>query len=144
MGSSSPFTHEIRTAPLPAVFRGHHLDMTYNGDTDPAEFVIRFNNEMDVYQVSQLARCQLFAASLRGSAQQWFSKLGALVFIEYWEQFVDIFIKQFQSSILYAPPVSTLANIKQKEGETLHDYFKRFNAEVPRVQGANDEAVNFF
>lgn len=115
-----------------------------NGETDPIEFVIRFNNEMDVYQVSLLARCRLFAASLRGSAQQWFSKLGSLVVIDSWEQLVDIFIKQFQSSMLYAPPVSTLANMKQKEGETLHDYFKRFNAEVPRVRGANDEAVKNF
>lgn len=118
--------------------------MTYNGDTDPTEFVIRFNNDMDVYRVSLLARCRLFAASLRGSAQQWFSKLGAHITIDSWEWFMDIFIKYFRSSKLYAPPVSTLVNIKQKEGETLHDYFKRFNAEDPRERRANDEAIKNF
>ena len=143
VGTFSPFTQEIRTAPLPPGFRTNP-DLTFKGDTDPAAYLIRFNTEMEVYQVSLEARCRLFAASLRGSAQQWFSKLGAHVTIDSWEQFADIFIKQFQSSMLYAPPVATLANIRQREGETLQDYFIRFNAEVPRVRGATDEAVKNF
>lgn len=56
----------------------------------------------------------------------------------------DLFIWQFQSSMAYAHPVATLANIKQRSGETLHDYFKRFNTEVPYVRGATDEAVKNF
>ena len=56
----------------------------------------------------------------------------------------DLFIRQFQCSMTYAPPVATLANIKQGSRETLHDYFKRFNAEVPYVRGATDEAVKNF
>ncbi|XP_074374821.1 uncharacterized protein LOC141715244 [Apium graveolens] len=143
MGTFSPFTQEIRTAPLPPGFRTNP-DLTFKGDTDPAAYLIRFNTEMEVYQVSLEARCRLFAASLRGSAQQWFSKLGAHVIIDSWEEFADIFIKQFQSSMLYAPPVATLANIRQREGETLQDYFIRFNAEVPRVRDASEEAVKNF
>ncbi|XP_074347080.1 uncharacterized protein LOC141685902 [Apium graveolens] len=140
MGSFSPFTQEIRTASLPPGFRTNP-DLTFKGDTDPAAYLIRFNTEMKVYQVSLEARCRLFAASLWGSAQQWFSKLGAHVTIDSWEQFADIFIKKFQSSMLYAPPVATLANIRQREGEILKDYFIRFNAEVPRVRDASEEAV---
>ena len=55
-----------------------------------------------------------------------------------------MFLTQFQSSIHYAPPVTTLANIRQKEGETLQAYFRRFNAEVPQVRGATDEIVKNF
>ncbi|XP_074374652.1 uncharacterized protein LOC141715066 [Apium graveolens] len=40
--------------------------------------------------------------------------------------------------------VATLANIRQREGETLQDYFIRFNAEVPRVRDASEEAVKNF
>lgn len=111
VGTFSPFTQEIRTALLPPGFRTNP-DLTFKGDTDPAAYLIRFNTEMEVYMVSLEARCRLFATSLRGSAQQWFSKLGAHVTIDSWEQFADIFIKQFQSSMLYAPSVATLANIR--------------------------------
>lgn len=55
------------------VYDPHNPDLTYNGETDPAEYLIRFNIEIEVYQVSTLARCRLFAVSFRGSAQQWFS-----------------------------------------------------------------------
>ncbi|XP_063948134.1 uncharacterized protein LOC108216938 [Daucus carota subsp. sativus] len=47
-------------------------------------------------------------------------------------------------TVKYAPPVTTLANIKQKEGETLHAYFKRFNAESSNVRGATDETLKSF
>ena len=40
--------------------------------------------------------------------------------------------------------MATLVNVKQGSEETLHDYFKRFNVEVPLVRGATDEAVKNF
>ncbi|XP_074336451.1 uncharacterized protein LOC141673597 [Apium graveolens] len=140
IGTFSPFTQEIKTAPLPPGFRTNP-DLMFKGDTYPAAYLIHFNTKMEVYHVSLEARCRLFAASFRGSAQQWFSKLGAHITIDSWEQFTVIFIKQFQSSMLYVPPIATLANIRQKEGETLQDCFIRFNAEVPRVRDASKEAV---
>ncbi|XP_060968479.1 uncharacterized protein LOC133036027 [Cannabis sativa] len=36
----------------------------------------------------------------------------------------------------YRPPYTTLANIKQEVGESLQNYFKRFNAEVTKVEKA--------
>ncbi|KAK1399354.1 hypothetical protein POM88_009217 [Heracleum sosnowskyi] len=64
----SPFTPAIRMSPLPPAFRSN-LELAFNGDADPAEYLARFNTEMEVYQVPDLTRCRLFAASLRGSAQ---------------------------------------------------------------------------
>ena len=40
--------------------------------------------------------------------------------------------------------MATLENVKQGSEETLHDYFRRFNVEVPLVRGATDEAVKNF
>ena len=37
-----------------------------------------------------------------------------------------------------------MANIKQREGETLHAYFKRFNAEATSVRGETDETLKSF
>ncbi|XP_074327506.1 uncharacterized protein LOC141665419 [Apium graveolens] len=52
-----------------------------------------------------------------------------------------LFLTQFQAAVKYTPPVTTLANVKQKEGESLTSYFKRFNAESTLVRGATDETL---
>ncbi|XP_074336414.1 uncharacterized protein LOC141673562 [Apium graveolens] len=138
----SPFTAAIRSSPLPRVFR-HNPDLLFNGETHPAEYLIQFNTEMEFYQVPEPTRCRLFASSLRGSARQWFSKLGPAS-IRNWHQLEDLFIRQFQSTLHYSPPVATLANIKQREGEPLAEYFRRFNTEVPKVRGVSEETIKNF
>ncbi|XP_074342007.1 uncharacterized protein LOC141679404 [Apium graveolens] len=52
-----------------------------------------------------------------------------------------LFLTQFQAVVKYTPPVTILANVKQKEGESLTLYFKRFNAESTLVRGATDEIL---
>ncbi|XP_074360146.1 uncharacterized protein LOC141700236 [Apium graveolens] len=52
-----------------------------------------------------------------------------------------LFLTQLQAVVKYTPPVTTLANVKQKEGESLTSYFKRFNAESTLVRGATDETL---
>ncbi|XP_074327988.1 uncharacterized protein LOC141665903 [Apium graveolens] len=98
---------------------------------------------MEVYQVPEMTCCRLIAASLRGSSQQWFSKLGTAS-IRTWRQFEDLFIRQFQSTLHYLPHVATLANINQREGEPLEEYFRRFNVKVPKVRGASEETIKNF
>ncbi|XP_074339734.1 uncharacterized protein LOC141677626 [Apium graveolens] len=115
-------------------------DLHFHGNSDPVEFLGHFNIEMDVYQVPDLARCRLLAATFREGAQQWFQKLGPGV-ITSWEQMKTLFLTQFQAAVKYIPPVTTLANVKQKEGESLTLYFKRFNAESTLVRGATDETL---
>ncbi|XP_060959277.1 uncharacterized protein LOC115700073 [Cannabis sativa] len=41
----------------------------------------------------------------------------------------------------YRPPYTTLANIKQEVGESLQDYFKRFNAEVTKVEKTPESSL---
>ncbi|XP_074364003.1 uncharacterized protein LOC141704715 [Apium graveolens] len=136
----SPFAAVVREAQLPAGYRNTTNDLRFHGNSDPVEFLGRFNIEMDVYQVPDLARCRLLAATFREGAQQWFQKLGPGV-ITSWEQMKTLFLTQFQAAVKYTPPVTTLANVKQKEGESLTSYFKRFNAESTLVRGATDETL---
>ncbi|XP_074336767.1 uncharacterized protein LOC141673938 [Apium graveolens] len=98
---------------------------------------------MDVYQVPDLARCRLLAATFRESAQQWFQKLGPGV-INSWDQMKALFLTKFQAAVRYAPSVTTLANVKKMEDESLTSYFKRFNAESTSVRGASEEAIKSF
>ncbi|XP_074346609.1 uncharacterized protein LOC141685405 [Apium graveolens] len=98
---------------------------------------------MDVYQVPDLARCRLLVATFRESAQQWFQKLGPGV-ITSWDQMKNLFLTKFQAAVRYAPSVITLANVRQRENESLTSYLKRFNAESTSVRGASDEALKSF
>ncbi|XP_074377474.1 uncharacterized protein LOC141718996 [Apium graveolens] len=124
----SPFLAVVRESQLPAGYRNTINDLRFHGNFDPVEFLGCFNIEMDVHQVPDLERCRLLAATFREGAQQWFQKLGPGV-ITSWEQMQTLFLTQFQAAVKYTPPVTTLASVKQKEGESLTSYFKRFNAE---------------
>ncbi|XP_063935619.1 uncharacterized protein LOC135147089 [Daucus carota subsp. sativus] len=74
---------------------------------------------MEVYRIPDLTKCRLLAATVRDDAHHW-------------------------ASVTYAPSTNTLANIKQKEDETLREYFKRFNSEVPRVRPTSKETLKNF
>ncbi|XP_074336041.1 uncharacterized protein LOC141673207 [Apium graveolens] len=52
-----------------------------------------------------------------------------------------LLLTQFQAAVKYTPPVTTLANVKQKERECLTSYFKKFNAESTLVRGATVETL---
>ncbi|XP_017239880.1 uncharacterized protein LOC108212671 [Daucus carota subsp. sativus] len=98
---------------------------------------------MDLYQIPDLVRCRFLAASLRERAQQWFQKLGEGV-ISSWVDMQRMFMTQFQAATKYVPPVTTLANVKQRDNESLTAYFKRFNQESMGVTGASDETLKNF
>ncbi|XP_074374244.1 uncharacterized protein LOC141714635 [Apium graveolens] len=55
-----------------------------------------------------------------------------------------MFMSQFRASVAYATPANTLENIKQKDNETLNEYLKRFNDEVPKVRKASEETYKNF
>ncbi|XP_074342252.1 uncharacterized protein LOC141679734 [Apium graveolens] len=139
----SPFSVAVREAQLPAGYRNTTSDLCFHGNSDPVEFLGHFNIEMDVYQVPDLARCHLLATTFRESTQQWFQKLGPGV-ITSWDQLKTVFLTKFQAAVRYAPSVTTLANVRQRENESLTSYFKRFNAESTSGRGALDEALKSF
>ncbi|KAK1380927.1 hypothetical protein POM88_027671 [Heracleum sosnowskyi] len=138
----SPFTRKVRDSPLPRSYRGVG-DLKFDGTMDPVEFLSRFNTEMEVYQIKDCTKCRLLAATLRDSAHQWFKRLPSNS-IKSWRQMGEMFVTQFRASVTFAPPTNTLANIKQRDNETLNEYFKRFNAEVPRVKKTTDETYKNF
>ncbi|XP_074336440.1 uncharacterized protein LOC141673585 [Apium graveolens] len=61
-----------------------------------------------------------------------------------WDQMKTLFLTKFQAAVRYAPSVTTLANIRQRENESLTSYFKSFSAESTSVRGASEEALRSF
>ena len=71
--STSPFSVEIQQALLPVGFRMPTMAM-YEGKTDPLDHLDVLNDQMDLLQVTMLARCRCFAVRLSGQPRSGFAK----------------------------------------------------------------------
>lgn len=67
----SPFFNFIRDTPLSPRYRST-TDLYYHDDSDLVSYLRNFNTNMNVYQVRDLARCRMLAATLRDNAKSWF------------------------------------------------------------------------
>lgn len=101
---ASTFTMKIHELPLPCSYKGVG-DLKFSGATDPVEYLIRFNTEMEVYQVKDLTKCRLLVAALLENAHQWFKMLPGDS-IQSWRKMCKIFVTQFQALVADAPPVN--------------------------------------
>ena len=71
---NSPFSRDIRDAPLPAGFKLPTI-MPYKGKTDPQKHLNHFNDLMELHQVLDLAKCGCFTVTLTKGANKWFRTL---------------------------------------------------------------------
>ena len=102
---------------------------TYEGKTDPLDHVDAFNDQMDLLQVTTLARCMCLAVTLSGTAKKWICQVEPETIVSWW-QLSTMFMHQFQGARKYMTPLSRLASIKQGPNETLKAYIKHFNDEL--------------
>ena len=137
----SPFSQEIRDAPLPPSFK--LPTARFDGSGDPRNHVDTISEMMELHQVSDLAKCRCLAASLTQEARDWYRKIPAGS-IASWEQFANMFFQRYQAGRRFSMPVSFLSNIRQERDESVSDYLARFQQERSKVIGASEEAVKNF
>ena len=90
----SPFSEQIKEAPLPQGFKMPTIT-PYEGKTDPQKHVDNFNDQMDLLLVPEPAHCRAFAITLTKIAKKWLRKL-ELESITSWLQLSMAFVRQFQ------------------------------------------------
>ncbi|KAL2230582.1 UNVERIFIED_CONTAM: Retrovirus-related Pol polyprotein from transposon [Sesamum indicum] len=129
---NSPFCNEILVQTVEPGFRVPDL-RRYNGMRDPQEHVAAFEMVMNLYGQSTPIMAKLFATTLTGKAQEWFTNLprGS---IESYEQLVQKFNFHFASKKKQKRSATHLFNIRQREDETLKNFMGRFNNETLEVQ----------
>ncbi|XP_012842286.1 PREDICTED: uncharacterized protein LOC105962516 [Erythranthe guttata] len=135
---SSPFAKHLDDDPIPASYRP--ISFEYNGTSDPAEHLSRFNNTASLHQLTEGVRCRAFATTLAGPAQAWFGLLpsGSM---QSFEQFAKAFMNQFASSKKCKKTSLSLFSIRQKEKESLRSYIKRFTSATLEVPTTSDEVL---
>ncbi|KAL2246226.1 UNVERIFIED_CONTAM: hypothetical protein Sindi_2890800 [Sesamum indicum] len=129
---NSPFCNDILIQTVEPGFRVPDL-RRYDGMRDPQEHVAAFEMIMNLYGQSALIMAKLFATTLTGKAQEWFTNLprGS---IESYEQLVQKFNFHFASKKKQKRSATHLFNIRQREDETLKNFMGRFNNETLEVQ----------
>jgi len=68
-----PFVDGITKTPLPHKWKAPTV--TYDGTTDPDEFVSIYTNQVSLYSTDDAVLCKSFSVALRGSALEWFMSL---------------------------------------------------------------------
>ena len=70
VATRSPFNLEIREARLPKGFKLLAIK-AYEGKSNPQDHLDHFNYLMELYLVSELAKCRIFFVTLTASAKKW-------------------------------------------------------------------------
>ncbi|XP_012830533.1 PREDICTED: uncharacterized protein LOC105951629 [Erythranthe guttata] len=138
LAGSGPFAKHLHDDPIPANYRP--ILFEYNGTSDPAEHLSRFNNTASLHQLTEGVKCRAFVTTLAGPAQAWFGLLlpGS---IHSFGQFAKAFMNQFASSKKCKKTSLSLFSIRQKEKESLRSYIKRFTSATLEVPTTSDEVL---
>nr|GFA66668.1 reverse transcriptase domain-containing protein [Tanacetum cinerariifolium] len=79
--------------------------------------------------------CHMFNSTLIGAARVWFDELPPES-IDGYKDMKAAFLSYFMQQKKYVKYPVEIHNIKQREGETLEDFMKRFKIETERMKGA--------
>ncbi|TKC11877.1 hypothetical protein FA727_23740 [Robertmurraya kyonggiensis] len=139
------FSYNIRTAPIPPRFRQPTTITKYSGETDPRVW-------LNDYRLA----CQLGGATddamiirnlplhLADSARTWLEHLPPNR-IRDWDDLVETFVGNFQGT--YVRPGNTwdLRGCRQKPGESLRDFIRRFSKRCTELPNITDtQIIHFF
>ncbi|KAJ9541250.1 hypothetical protein OSB04_027756 [Centaurea solstitialis] len=137
---ASPYVDEIALMEIPKKYNIPAFTTKYSGITDPVEHVVQYKQLMWTAsipsQYQEACMCKSFGSTLTGAALQWLINLKPKS-IESFTELVNQFTRQFASSRKMEKQTSDLYYVVQKTGETIRDYFNRFNAEMIEVKNCD-------
>ncbi|KAJ9544306.1 hypothetical protein OSB04_024013 [Centaurea solstitialis] len=137
---ASPYVDEIALMDIPKKYNIPTFTTKYSGITDPVEHVAQYKQLMWTAsipsQYQEACMCKSFGSTLTGAALQWLINLKPKS-IESFAELVNQFTRQFASSRKMEKQTSDLYYVVQKTGETIRDYFNRFNAEMIEVKNCD-------
>ncbi|GJZ18014.1 reverse transcriptase domain-containing protein [Tanacetum coccineum] len=105
-------------------------------DVDP--FTPRIRNFKTAAQVERWAMptwCHMFNSTLIGAARVWFDELPPES-IDGYNDLKAAFLAYFMQQKKYVKDPVEIHNIKQRDGETIEEFMKRFKIETGRMKGA--------
>ncbi|KAJ9543870.1 hypothetical protein OSB04_023577 [Centaurea solstitialis] len=137
---ASPFVDELALVDVPKKYTIPAFATKYYGITDPVEHIVQYKQLMWTVpiptQFQEVCMCKSFGSTLTGAALQWLINLKPKS-IGSFAELVNQFTRQFASSRKMEKQTSDLYYIVQKSGETIRDYFNRFNAAMIKIKNCD-------
>ncbi|MQM05904.1 hypothetical protein Taro_038723, partial [Colocasia esculenta] len=127
----SPFSREILEAQVPSKLPLPTI-APYDGTTDPADHIYGFESHMVFHGASDAAKCRAFPATLKETARAWFETLPAGSITSF-RQLKKSFRDNFLGGRSQPRTATSLLAVRQKKGEALWDFVKRFRTEALRI-----------
>ena len=126
-----PFVDGIVETPLPQKWKAPTV--TYDGTTDPDEFISIYTNQVALYSTDDAVMCKSFSVALRGSALEWFMSLQPYT-IDSFSTLTTSFTTQFDTSRRHDLTSLSLLNLRQEEGESLRTFIDRFGVIAMKIK----------
>ncbi|XP_023737234.1 uncharacterized protein LOC111885182 [Lactuca sativa] len=135
---TSPFVKELLDYEIPNTAKLPTLK-TYNGTTDPDSHIDTYEWTMTLLKLNEKFWCTYFPTTLEGNADTWFKTLhpGS---ISNFDQLKYLFLTNFMQLRKYKGDSHSIIGCKQREGETVREYFTRFTNATLDVPG-HDEGL---
>nr|GEX08848.1 reverse transcriptase domain-containing protein [Tanacetum cinerariifolium] len=130
-----PFTPRIHNFKSSQRTRMPNNVKKYDGTEDPEDHVKIFQAAAHVERWAMPTWCHMFNSTLIGAARVWFDELPPES-IESYKDLKVAFLAYFMQQKKYVKDPVEIQNIKQKDGEPIEDFIKRFKVETRRMKGA--------
>ncbi|GJY45518.1 reverse transcriptase domain-containing protein [Tanacetum coccineum] len=134
---TDPFTPRIRYFDLPKMIRMPSQVKTYDGSEDPEDHLKIFQSAAKVERWAMPAWCHMFNSTLTGNARVWFDDLPAES-VDSYDNLKKAFLENYlQQKKCIKDPIE-IHNIKQRDGESMEDFVRRYKLESRDVKGAQE------
>ncbi|GJT73972.1 reverse transcriptase domain-containing protein [Tanacetum coccineum] len=129
------FTPRIRNFKSSQKTRMPNNVKTYDRTGDLEDHVKTFQATAQVKRWAMPTWCHMFNSTLIGTARVWFDELPSKS-IDGYKDLKAAFLANFMQQKKYVKDPVEIYNIKQRDGETIKDFMKRFKVETRRMKGA--------
>jgi len=131
-----PFSQEIMDSVVPA--NTVAVKASFTGVEDPEAHLTAFHTQMMLSGGLDAVYCKVFMSTLSGTTLDWFVSIPT-GHITTFQQFSKMFVEQY--IVNKAPPLVSydLFDVRQYQGESLKDFLNRFQAQIVRLPGKDEE-----
>lgn len=116
----------------------------YTEQSKPQEYICQYRSSMGLVTTDEAVLCKAFPRTLSDLALTWFTslKLGS---IDSWLLLEKSFLDKFSTACAIPKTRGDLANMKQRDDETLLEYLERFKKRHYEIDGiTQDTAITYF
>nr|BAB39950.1 putative polyprotein [Oryza sativa Japonica Group] len=134
-----PLSGGIKTRPIPPQFKFPPVPC-YSGETDPKEFLSIYESAIEAAHGDENTKAKVIHLTLDGIARSWYFNLPANS-IYSWEQLRDVFVLNFRGTYEEPKTQQHLLGIRQRPGESIREYMRRFSQARCQVQDITEASV---